>query len=657
MTANVKCTASHALTIILCIFSVSCRIVPNLPHQMTLNPPAVLFSTEPNEKGYRFAAIEFDDAGDIFDIAQRDAAVAEISAANADAKRLGDVGRGAMVILFIHGWKHNAKETDANLLQFRQTMAALVREESEFIAEHNRTSTAPPWHVRPYVGIYIGWRGDTLNFMPTNTRYSSWMQNVSYYGRNAAASRVGGVTAIEMLSDLFHAAKDGSPETLTIAIGHSMGGLILEQSMMFYLAASLKDLTWSKRAGDVPQSFRPADLVVLVNQASPAIRAQHFINLLDRAKIHSPLMKNDYTRFLTADQLRRGPLVIAVTSTKDVATGSIFTYAQSPLARSITERDARERYLLATAAGHAIPLWSHALTVTNTPEWSNNKPATIALANEWEPIEPCDKQLWHKEANTVACFAIGKASSPVTDRVVYRLTETSPPTGPRNATPYWIVPVPPTVIANHGDIFNAVFRGFIRGLVHYTTEGGIPRLEAPAAVRPEPQVPGLAPTPVPLVPEPLKSPVEPESPVPKAFPPATQPHVVAEYLILLLREYHITGMRESGDDWGRFDQELKRRIFELLVRLRYTPAVNMQVHQADRCSWLEVPPIRYEVRPGDWLSKLALRFYGDAQYWGPIFAANRKAIANPDSIYPRQRLAIPCPVVNRRTTTQPSARQ
>ena len=41
----------------------------------------------------------------------------------------------------------------------------------EFIEEHNRTSHGKPWHVRPYVGIYIGWVGDTLNFLLRNTLY------------------------------------------------------------------------------------------------------------------------------------------------------------------------------------------------------------------------------------------------------------------------------------------------------------------------------------------------------------------------------------------------------------------------------------------------------------------------------------------------------
>lgn len=48
------------------------------------------------------------------------------------------------------------------------------------------------------------------------------------------------------------------------------------------------------------------------------------------------------------------------------------------------------------------------------------------------------------------------------------------------------------------------------------------------------------------------------------------------------------------------------------------------------------------VRPGDWLSKLAARYYGDACKWPVIHEANRRVIgANPDLIKPGQKLLIP----------------
>ena len=49
----------------------------------------------------------------------------------------------------------------------------------------------------------------------------------------------------------------------------------------------------------------------------------------------------------------------------------------------------------------------------------------------------------------------------------------------------------------------------------------------------------------------------------------------------------------------------------------------------------------YTVAAGDSLSKIAKRFYGDANQWRKIYDANREQIKNPDLIHPGQKLSIP----------------
>jgi len=53
------------------------------------------------------------------------------------------------------------------------------------------------------------------------------------------------------------------------------------------------------------------------------------------------------------------------------------------------------------------------------------------------------------------------------------------------------------------------------------------------------------------------------------------------------------------------------------------------------------PPRTYTVVAGDNLSKIAKRFYGDANQWKRIFEANRDILKNPDLIHPGQTLKIP----------------
>lgn len=49
----------------------------------------------------------------------------------------------------------------------------------------------------------------------------------------------------------------------------------------------------------------------------------------------------------------------------------------------------------------------------------------------------------------------------------------------------------------------------------------------------------------------------------------------------------------------------------------------------------------YEVKKGDYLSKIAKEFYGDPMKYPVIFEANKPMLKDPDLIYPGQMLRIP----------------
>ena len=54
------------------------------------------------------------------------------------------------------------------------------------------------------------------------------------------------------------------------------------------------------------------------------------------------------------------------------------------------------------------------------------------------------------------------------------------------------------------------------------------------------------------------------------------------------------------------------------------------------------PEAKYHtVVSGDWLSKIADKYYGDAQKFDVIFEANKPMLEHPDKIYPGQVLRIP----------------
>ena len=51
----------------------------------------------------------------------------------------------------------------------------------------------------------------------------------------------------------------------------------------------------------------------------------------------------------------------------------------------------------------------------------------------------------------------------------------------------------------------------------------------------------------------------------------------------------------------------------------------------------------HEVRAGETLGQIALRYYGDANRWQRIYDANRAAIPNPNALTVGVRLTIPPP--------------
>ncbi len=65
---------------------------------------------------------------------------------------------------------------------------------------------------------------------------------------------------------------------------------------------------------------------------------------------------------------------------------------------------------------------------------------------------------------------------------------------------------------------------------------------------------------------------------------------------------------------------------------------NIQLAQAEE---MPAEPQFYTVVSGDNLSKIAKKFYGNANRYPEIFEANKPMLSHPDKIYPGQNLRIP----------------
>jgi hypothetical protein len=206
------------------------------------------------DPGYSLAIVEFDDQGRCYGRGQLDAVAGVMDQLMADET---DV----ILLVFVHGWKHDARTDDENLSQYRLLLAK--------VGAHEK-ATAAPGKARPVMGVFVGWRG--------MSEYSAAdiLTDATFWDRQGAGQRVATGSVRELFGRLRHyrnhrikPERGGCP--LLVVAGHSFGGMIVYSA----LAQSLIEAA-SAPAGRMIPSF--ADLVLLVN---PAIEGARYLPIYD----------------------------------------------------------------------------------------------------------------------------------------------------------------------------------------------------------------------------------------------------------------------------------------------------------------------------------------------------------------------------------------
>lgn len=160
--------------------------------------------------------IEFTDRGNLFSRRQLQQVIDHVRAANAKE----DIA----LVVFIHGWKHNAGFDDGNVQSFRRLLG--------FLASGDITNKRRP------IGVYIGWRGLSVDLVGAT--------ELTYWGRKVVAEEVGKGGATEVLLRLQKVASrsptggNGKPDgNLFVVVGHSFGGAIVLSAMSELMIQSL----------------------------------------------------------------------------------------------------------------------------------------------------------------------------------------------------------------------------------------------------------------------------------------------------------------------------------------------------------------------------------------------------------------------------------
>src|SRR5262249_26295424 len=141
-----------------------------------------------------------------------------------------------------------------------------------------RITFARPSERRPVIGVYVGWRGDSMSV--------PYLNAITFWDRKDTAHQIGERAGRDLLLELdsvYRAESKKQPMTM-ITIGHSFGGALvfsaLERKMIggskgrrvvLPLAAATE-----REAGLRPLRTGLGDLVVLVNPAFEAKRYTPF---------------------------------------------------------------------------------------------------------------------------------------------------------------------------------------------------------------------------------------------------------------------------------------------------------------------------------------------------------------------------------------------
>lgn len=370
-------------------------------------PPAI-----EDHKGYKVAFIEFKDNGDPHD--PQEASEAE--------KLIRDERKGtntkwaasSVVLIYVHGWKNNANQATPPKKKDVEKFEETLEQISPLLP------LLPDGRPTPLVGVYIGWRGKSLELPDT----LNW---VSFWTRGIAAKRVGGDPLTKILNKLVAAGKEGAAlegvNPKVLIVGHSFGSRVLEQ------AEKRRSIQKGpcKQLHELGEPIKPpVDLVLFVNAATGSLVTREIIEECKPKEGTDPkhvfVRHPDYDRKFCRDEgpqaesplCRPYPLFLSISSRSDYATKLLLPFAA-----------------LRLSAAHTSLLNTHRV---------------IELKPDQEVPEDNVFTFRSQDHNGSHLYA-------VTPKQTGRIG------------PFWIMTVDKNVIANHGDIWNPDFRNMLINLM------------------------------------------------------------------------------------------------------------------------------------------------------------------------------------------------
>ena len=235
-----------------------------------------------------------------------------------------------ILVVFVHGWQHDARSDDENLSAFRVLLNETVDYENDTRLAGRRAASCP-WGLRRLarvVGFRLGRRRRGRDVLgPAG-------------GGTAGGGRIG-ARVVREAAPLPQPPAEERGNPLLVIVGHSFGGMIVFSA----LAQSLIQAA-SAPVGRVTPEF--ADLVLLVN---PAIEGARYIPIYD-------LVTSAAFKARTTKQL---PVFICAQAENDQPVGMVFPLGNAGHAITEATIGDLEKWCVTHALGFVPGFRTHAL--------------------------------------------------------------------------------------------------------------------------------------------------------------------------------------------------------------------------------------------------------------------------------------------------------
>lgn len=380
--------------------------------------------------------VEFDDQGWVQGTSEETSPteqdhLSNLYAAIEDLRGDRKPGQRLSILVFVHGWQHNAEPDDANVHAFRRMLLGINTLETVAAGE------GPKPRV---VGIYVGWRGKSVR--------TPILNNLTFWRRKNTAEKVaqGGIQELFLWLDWLRDTDrpNGEQYVTVLTIGHSFGGLITFEAMKSeFIRNGVRFKRNPLAKGDIFMS-RVGDLFVIVN---PAFEGARYEELRAVAR-----------RFPKIERTQL-PVVIIATSEADWATRYAF-----PMARWINTYYF-ERTSGVEAEANVKTIGHNSRYITHELSLCKGKDCDAVCKKRESGFGSFDEFNVRQEYEYMAeigrrgfDFTKQKPAQRLCDGLELKSTSEAYP----DYNPYWVVRTTGDIMRGHNDLFNENMVAFVR---------------------------------------------------------------------------------------------------------------------------------------------------------------------------------------------------